>query len=139
LKQPEFTFFLDRSLGKEIVAQALRAAGAHVKVHDDHFPADAKDEDWLTQVGSFGWIVLTKDRRFHTRILEITAIARSRVRVFKLTAAGLQGPEMASIFTKAIPKIMRVVIGNAATFIATVDRNSRVKLAFSASKLIRYR
>jgi hypothetical protein len=133
------TFFLDRSLGKEIVAQALRAAGADVEIHDDHFPPDAKDEDWLTEVGSLGWIVLTKDRRFHTRILEITAIARARVRVFKLTAACLQGPEMATIFVKSIPKIRRFVTGNAAPFIATVDRNARVKLAFSAAKLKRYR
>jgi PIN like domain len=133
------TFFLDRSLGKEIVAQALRAAGVRVEIHDEHFPAAAKDEDWLTRVGSLGWIVLTKDRRFHTRILEITAIARSRVRVFKLTAAGLQGPEMAAIFTKSIAKIKRVVMGNAAPFIATIDRNARVKLVFSAAKLKRYR
>jgi len=139
LKQPEFTFFLDRSLGKEIVAQALRAAGAHVEIHDDHFPPDAKDEDWLIEAGSRGWIVLTKDRRFHTRILEITAISRSRVRVFKLTAAGLQGPEMASIFTKSISKIQRVATGNPAPFIATVDRNAKVKLVFSAAKLKRYR
>ncbi|MBZ5550548.1 MAG: hypothetical protein LAO22_21755 [Acidobacteriia bacterium] len=123
----------------EIVAQALRAAGAHVEIHDDHFPPDAEDASWLTRVGSLRWIVLTKDRRFHTRILEITAIARSHVRVFKLTAAGLQGPEMASIFTKSISKIRRVVIGNVAPFIATVDRNAKVKLVFTAAKLKRYR
>lgn len=45
------TFFLDRSLGKEIVAEALRVAGAHVEIHDDRFPPDAKDEDWLNEVG----------------------------------------------------------------------------------------
>jgi hypothetical protein len=122
------TFFLDRSLGKEIVAQTLRASGVQVEIHDDHFAPGARDEDWLTEVGLLGWIVLTKDRRFHTRILEITAIARARVRVFKLTAAGLQGQEMASIFAKSVSKITRFVTGNPAPFIATVDRNARVKL-----------
>jgi predicted nuclease of predicted toxin-antitoxin system len=133
------TFFLDRSLGKKVVAQALKAAGAHVEIHDDHFASDARDEEWLTDVGLRGWVVLTKDRKFHTRILEITAIARSQVRVFKLTAAGLQGPEMASIFVKSISKINRFVTGNSAPFIATIDRNAKVKLAFSAARLKRYR
>jgi hypothetical protein len=47
LKRPEApTFFLDRSLGKNLVAEALRTAGVQVEVHDDHFAPDAKDEDW---------------------------------------------------------------------------------------------
>ena len=46
---------------------------------------------------------------------------------------------MASIFTKSISKIRRVVIGNVAPFIATVDRNAKVKLVFTAAKLKRYR
>ena len=76
MKQPEqLTFFLDRSLGKEVIAKALRDNGILVEVHDHHFPSDAKDEVWLAEVGSRGWIVLTKDRRFHNRVLEIAAIA----------------------------------------------------------------
>jgi hypothetical protein len=43
--------FLDRSLGKHIVAEALRQAGAAVEVHDDHFLQDARDEEWLREVG----------------------------------------------------------------------------------------
>jgi hypothetical protein len=34
-------FFVDRSLGKHVVPGALRAAGARVEVHDDHFPQNA--------------------------------------------------------------------------------------------------
>ena len=56
-----------------------------VEAHDSHFPSNAKDEDWLLEIGNRGWLVLTKDRKFHNRILEITAIARSNARVFKLT------------------------------------------------------
>ena len=41
--QPEFTLFVDRSLGKHLVAEALRLAGAAVEIHDDHFPVDARD------------------------------------------------------------------------------------------------
>lgn len=40
------TFYIDRCLGKSVAA-ALRAAGADVRVHDDHFAQDARDEDWI--------------------------------------------------------------------------------------------
>jgi hypothetical protein len=50
-KPPESpVFFLDRSLGKKRVAAALRQAGATLHIHDDHFPPDAKDEDWLAEI-----------------------------------------------------------------------------------------
>lgn len=63
-KPPEpSVFFIDRSLGKKIVAQALRDIGETVEIHDDHFAPDAKYEDWLVEVGKRGWIVLTKDDR----------------------------------------------------------------------------
>lgn len=55
-------FFLDRALGNRVVAEALRAAGAETRVHSDFFAPDAPDAAWLTQVGAWGWIVLTKDR-----------------------------------------------------------------------------
>ena len=50
-------FFVDRSLGGHVVAQALREAGEQVEVHDDHFARDATDETWLAEVGAKGWIV----------------------------------------------------------------------------------
>lgn len=140
MKQPEApTFFLDRSLGKNIVAEALRTAGVRVEVHDDHFSADAKDEDWLTIVGGRGWIVLTKDRRFQNRLLEITAIARSNTRVFKLTAGSVQGQEMAAIFVSTIRKVTRIAIGNSAPFIATISRSGKVSVVLSATRLKRYK
>ena len=71
-------FFLDRSLGKHIVANALRQAGAVVKLHDDHFPQDARDEEWLREVGRREWIVLTKDSRIRHRAHERISPSQSR-------------------------------------------------------------
>jgi hypothetical protein len=45
--QPEIVFFVDRSLGAHKVVDALRAAGAKVEAHADHFSDDAPDEEWL--------------------------------------------------------------------------------------------
>src|SRR5437899_2965793 len=71
-------FFIDRSRGRKIVAQALRDVGATVEIHDDHFPPDAKDEVWLTEVGRRGWVVLTKDDRIRYRLTERTAFASAK-------------------------------------------------------------
>ena len=140
MKQPDIvTFFIDRALGKHAVASALRVAGARIELHDEHFAPDARDEDWLIEVGRRGWAVLTKDKRFHNRVLELTAIARSQARVFKLTAGTLQGPEMAAIFVKALKKMQRICISNPAPFIAIVTRNGRTAIILNASKLKKYR
>lgn len=61
------TFFIDRNLGSRIVAQALVNAGENVQVHDEHFPMDAKDEEWIPVVCQRGWIILTKDSRIAYR------------------------------------------------------------------------
>lgn len=39
------TFFLDYQMGRYVVAEALRAAGARVEVHIDHFPQNAPDTE----------------------------------------------------------------------------------------------
>lgn len=54
---------MDRALGTGAIAEALRRAGSEVEIHDRHFPQDAKDTEWLPEVGRRGWVVLTKDAR----------------------------------------------------------------------------
>jgi PIN domain-containing protein len=128
-KPPEaLVFFIDRSLGKKIVAQALREAGEKVEIHDDHFRPDAKDEVWLTEVGSRGWIVLTKDDRIRYRITERTALLSAKVTAFVLTSAQLQGREMADAFVKAILPIKRLIDKQRAPFLARVSRTGKVSL-----------
>jgi predicted nuclease of predicted toxin-antitoxin system len=130
-KQPEPpVFFLDRSLGKIRIATALRQAGAIVHIHDDYFPPNAKDEDWLTQVGRNGWIVLTKDHRIRYRNLERAALMNAGVGAFILTAGDLQGDEMAKIFVKALPAIAKFLRKHKKPFIARVARDGSVSLLF---------
>jgi predicted nuclease of predicted toxin-antitoxin system len=99
--------FLDRNLGKKIIADALRQAGADVRVHDDHFSPNARDEEWLSEVGRRQWVVLTKDTRIRYREIERMALMNARVHAFVLTAKNLQGSEMANIFVRALPAIQR--------------------------------
>jgi predicted nuclease of predicted toxin-antitoxin system len=121
---PELVFFLDRSLGKRKVADALREAGVDVEVHDDHFPPDAKDEEWLAAVGARGWAVLTKDDRIRYREHEREALLSANVRAFVLTNRNLSGNEMAQIFVAALSRMKTLLTTKDSAFIATVTRSS---------------
>ena len=121
-------FFLDRSLGKHIVAEALRQAGAKVEVHDEHFPQDARDEEWLREVGQRGWIVLTRDDRIRYRFHERTALLQARIRAFVLVRRSLSGPAMAEAFVNALPAMRQFVERHQAPFIARVTQTGNVSL-----------
>ncbi len=71
----EITFFVDRCLGKLIV-KTLRDAGISVKAHDDHFPQNALDIDWLPEVGKRGWVIITKDARIGKNQTERLAVTQ---------------------------------------------------------------
>ncbi|MEO1685276.1 MAG: hypothetical protein AAFS06_18710 [Cyanobacteria bacterium J06631_12] len=43
----------------------MRAAGAIVESHVDHFPIDAPDTEWLPEVSRRGWGVITAYRSSH--------------------------------------------------------------------------
>ena len=125
-KPPEpLIFFIDRSLGRRIVAQALREAGETVENH--HFAPDAKDEVWLTEVGSRAWIVLTKDDRIRYRVTERTARIRES-QGFVLSSSQLLGAEMATAFVKALPRMKRLIASHTPPFIGRVSRNGKVSL-----------
>ena len=126
----DLVFFIDRSLGRKQVAQALRGAGATVEVHDDHFPQTTPDVDWLAEVGRRGWVVLSKDERIRRNRIERAALDAARVRAFFLTQQDITGQEMAELFNSALLGITRRAVSEPAPFIFTVSRSgkfSRVK------------
>jgi hypothetical protein len=100
-----FTFFVDRSLGSGVVADALRAVRERVVIHDDHFATDAPDTEWLTKVGAHRWVVLTKDARIRTNALERNALLAANVAAFMLGRGDASGPAMARTFVAALPRI----------------------------------
>jgi len=87
----DLIFFLDRSLGKKQIAEALRLAGATVLIHDDHFAPDEQDINGLKAAGEKDWIVLTKDSRIRYRALEKMTLINAGVAAFILTSADLTG------------------------------------------------
>jgi len=121
-------FFLDRCLGKNIVADTLRKEGALVETHDDHFAPDAKDEEWLLPVGSKKWIIFTKDQRIRYRNPEKLAVKKAKACVFTISGGDLKGIEMAEVFIKALPKIKKFVKKHQPPFIARVTKSGNVAM-----------
>jgi predicted nuclease of predicted toxin-antitoxin system len=118
---------VDRSLGKYVVAQALRSKGAKVEVHDDHFLPDATDEEWLATVGRKGWVVLTKDNRLRYHSREKATLLRWRVRAFILTARDLKGEEIARAFVAALPRIEKFLERHTKACIVAVSRDGTLR------------
>lgn len=115
-------FFLDRTLGRRIVAEALRRAGHRVEIHDDHFDQSAPDEEWLSNVGSRGWVVITQDRRIRYRQTEIQALVQGGVRAFVLAAGHMRGEEAAESIVQAMPEILRTIRDFEPPFVFGVSR-----------------
>lgn len=121
-------FFVDRSLGKHDVPDALRAAGAQVEVHDDHFAQNAPDEVWLPAVGQNGWAVLTSDDRIRYRQAERSAATTAGVALFIFTGKRMRGAAIADALVRALPKMMRLLETERRPFIAKVNRSGTVTL-----------
>lgn len=120
-------YFVDRSLGRKKVPEALRCAGATVEVHDDHFPNSTPDQIWLKEVGRRGWIVLTADKRIRYRSLERDALLAAGVQAFVLTS--IPGPEMGAIFVAALRRMEAMCASHGSRpFIAKVSRGPDVKV-----------
>lgn len=130
----DFVFFIDRTLGRKAVAEALRAAGAKVEVHDDHLPQDARDEQWLAYVGEHNWVALTQDARIRYHELEFKALLRAKVRAFVLTAKGLRGEENAAIIVNALPAMLRFLAKRSGPFVARIGRNSKVEMLHTGDR-----
>lgn len=99
-------------------------------VHDDYFSPDARDVEWLQEVGRQGWVVFTKDHKIRYRRSELAVLIRANVRAFVLTGGNLQGEEMSQTFVKALPAIHRFVSKNPPPFVATVTKGGLVSMVF---------
>ena len=104
-------FFIDRSLGRRIVPEALRACGLVVhtmaEVYGERVGQGLRDEVWLRDVGERGWVVLMKDVAIRRRPVEREALITGGVRAFCLTNAQLRGEEQARRLVANRHRILR--------------------------------
>lgn len=95
--EPPHEFFVDRSLGSEIVPAALREAGLTVHVLADVYPGheDVDDDVWIPEATENGWVLLTKDTAVRRNQAEKDAVEGSAARMFSIPNANMTGPALA--------------------------------------------
>ncbi len=110
-RAPPPEFFIDRSLGRRWVAEALRACGLTVhtraEVYGEQRAQRLPDEVWLHDAGANGWIVLMKDDAIRRRPAEREALTEAGMRAFCLTNARLSGDAQAARFVENRYRILR--------------------------------
>ncbi|MFO0756554.1 MAG: hypothetical protein U0359_08695 [Byssovorax sp.] len=110
MKLPEpFVYFVDRSLGRGIVVETLRAASQVVHAHDDHFAQNTLDTEWLTEIGRRGWVVLTKDKNIRSNQLELRALLQANVACVMLGRGNHTAEEMGKLFADHLRSIERAL------------------------------
>jgi hypothetical protein len=116
------TFFVDDCLGSR-VGGALRVAGFKVELHKDHFAPATPDAEWMPTVGSWGWVVLTKDKGMRRKPAEIAALKAARLAVFTLARGDMTGEEAARLFITNRLNIGRFLKNHHPPFIAHVSES----------------
>jgi predicted nuclease of predicted toxin-antitoxin system len=135
-QQRELVFFLDKCLGRKVVAEALRAAGEQVELQEDHFDKKADDTQWVPEVGRRGWIILTKDRALRHNSLELIALLKSNTHSFILTSADQTGEQMAKAFVAALPDMKNMIGKFPSPFVGTVTPLGKVHVFFTHDQLL---
>lgn len=109
--RPVIEFFIDRSLGRRHLAQALGDLGFTVhtmaSVYGEQVAQELDDERWLADAGEHDWIVLMKDDAIRRRPAERDALSEAKVRAFCLTNAQLRASEQSARFVGNIERIQR--------------------------------
>jgi hypothetical protein len=72
------TFFFDACLSRAI-PRILLELGVDARHLRDHFPEDAKDTEWIPQVGERGWVVVTVDNAIKKNSAERKALRDANV------------------------------------------------------------
>jgi hypothetical protein len=135
LREP-FVYFVDRSLGRKVVVEALRAAGETAQAHDDYFDIDAPDSAWLAEVTRRGWVVLTKDKNIRRNEIERTVIVNAGAACFMLGRGDLSGATMGRVLVEALPRVRRVLRRYEPPLGASVNLLGQLRLLMAGGRLL---
>ena len=75
---------LDNNLSPHL-AQGMRAFEEEVTHLQEHFRPDAKDAEWLQEIGRRQWFLVTRDERIGMNPAELAALHRFGVGAFFLS------------------------------------------------------
>jgi len=98
-----------------------------------HFSQGIPDDEWLPEVGSNGWILLTSDKRIRYNLLEKHALEIHAVREFVFTSGNMSGQDMAKALEVALKKMRSFCRRTKPPFVASITRTGEVYLRWPKS------
>lgn len=116
------TFFLDHQIGRYQVAEILRAAGAKIEVHLDHFPGDMPDVEWIPEVARRDWVLITKDQNIRRNPLERAAYRAAKLRGFVATGKDMNATELGELLVRCLSGMVRRTAGRPGPLLFTISR-----------------
>ncbi len=125
------TYFTDRDLGRKFPA-ILAAAGLAVERHDQLFPPDGSDEQWLAYCGSHDRIAITHNLRIRYTPNELAAVIWHRVALLVVIGHGPIA-DLATNFVNTIVRIEAFVDAHQPPYIAKVYRAAPVDTVKNAT------
>jgi hypothetical protein len=120
-------FFLDANVDGDDLASALQTLGLDVKRSRNEFARGAIDVDWLPEVGSRGWVLISSDRRQSRKRDELAALKRAKVRAFYFSTATMTGAAQIEAFTSALGRVVRAVRKQTPPFVKIIRPSGAVK------------
>jgi hypothetical protein len=120
-------YFTDRDLGKKF-PEILVQAGLTVERHQDLFPPDGSDEQWLEHCGTNNHVAISHNERIRYTPNELAAVHRHRVRLL-IVVGHAPFAELARNFVNTLPKIEAFLGEHEAPCIAKVYRPAPAELA----------
>lgn len=106
-------YFVDRSLGRQDVPDALTARGLEVRTMSSAYPVDGQfitDEQWLRDCMHHGWVVLSKDKGLRRIIGYLPELHQETLRVFILMNGNLASAQQVEHFENNLERIVEAAL-----------------------------
>jgi len=119
--------FFDRSMGTSIPkALALLKPPVEVVYHEQRFRPDEEDDQWLPEVGSWGWVVIGHDYKYHRMPNELAALKQYQVGCFYLWGAEAKKWDTMRLFARAFDRIVDAAEITPRPFVYRVEKGGRL-------------
>lgn len=124
-------FFFDRDVGislpKALIELRFDKQFNEIHFHQQLFPIEDADDNWLPKVGQWGWTVIGHDSQHHVKQAEISAIKQYSIGCFYLWGSEAKRWEKMQCFARAYERIIEIDRVTPKPYIFRINRMGRLQ------------